>query len=57
MFLNMKKVLNKFQNKKNEYNTALFYIKLKWKLQIEKIEDPTIWAKFIILKKLSVTYK
>ena len=33
------------------------YIMLKWKLQIERIEDPGIWIKLFILKKLSVTQK
>ena len=33
------------------------YIMFKWKLQIEKIEDPAIWTKLVILKKLSVTHK
>ena len=32
------------------------YITLKWKLRIEKIEDPAIWTKLVILKKLSVTH-
>ena len=33
------------------------YIMFKWKLYIEKIKDPAIWYKLIILKKLSVTHK
>ena len=44
MFLNVKKFL-KFQNKKSE---LLCKIMLKWKLQIEKIKDPAICAKFVI---------
>ena len=32
-----------------QYSTI--YITLKWKLQIEKIEDPAIWTKLVILKK------
>ena len=38
-----------------QYSTI--YIMLKWKLQIEKIEDPAIWTKLVILKKFSVTRK
>ena len=30
---------------------------LKWKLQIEKNQDPVIWTKLVILKKLSATHK
>ena len=30
---------------------------LKWKLQIEKIEDSAIWTKLVILRKLSFSNK
>ena len=30
---------------------------LKWKLQIEKMEDSAIWTKLVILRKLSVVHK
>ena len=43
------------QKERIQYTTT--YFMLKWKLQIDKIEDPAIQIKPVILKKLSITPK